>query len=112
MIFQEHQVADSVVGIDAAGGIGQNHGVDAELFHDADGKGHRLHGVALVEVRPTLLGGDDMALEFADYQVSLVAVHRGGGPAGDFAIGDHSLGVQGIGQGTQSGTQDEPDPGL
>jgi len=62
VVFDAHDVAGLESRIDAAGSVGHDEGLHTQFAHDPNGKGHPLHGVAFVEVDPSMLEDDLMAL--------------------------------------------------
>src|SRR5277367_2916613 len=74
--------------IDAAGGVGENGGANAEAAEDAHGKRDLLRGVAFVEMDAALHGGDGDVFDFANHQTAGVADGGGTREAGNFFVGD------------------------
>ncbi len=73
VVFDHHERALREIGVDAAGGVGEDDGANAHAPHDADGKGDVLHRIALIEVHAALHRGDGHVSHFADDEFSGVA---------------------------------------
>ena len=76
------------VGVDAAGGVGDDEGVAAEEAEDASGEGDLGERVALVGVDAALHDGDGDAVDGAEDEFAGVAFDGGEGEVGDFGVGD------------------------
>ena len=107
MVFQQHQIADGVGRVNAAGGIRQNHRADAELFHDANRECDLRQAVAFVEVSAPLLRGHRLPFQFADDQIALMAVYSRDRPTGDIRVGDYRSVLELVSQATQARTKDQ-----
>ena len=82
VVGDDHQVAHAEILIHAAGGIADEEGLDAQFVHHADGEGHFLHRVALVEMEAPLHGEDIDATQFAEDEFAFVTFDRRDGKVG------------------------------
>ena len=112
VVGDEHQVAGGVGGVDGAGGVGDDEGLDAEALHDADGQGDLGHGVAFVEVDAALHDEHGLVFEAADDELAGVAGDGGFGPVRQVAEGDAVGVADGVGKPAQAGAKDKGDRGL
>ena len=109
MVPYDHQVADLVVEIDAAGGIGDEQVFDSDDFHDADRQGDEFHAVPFIIVDAPLHGDDGFPADFSDDEVPLVADGRRDRESGDVPVGNGDGVDDLVGQPSQSASQDDAD---
>ena len=109
VVGDEHDVAGLEGGVQAASGVGHDEGLHTQGAHDADWKGHLLHGVALVEVGPPPLDRNLFALQPPNDQIAGMPLHGGDREVGNLGVGDGLRLRHLIGQGVQPGAGDEAD---
>merc|ERR1711935_565075 len=74
MILQNHKIANFVLGIEPASGIGQNKLLNAKQLHHANWNCASLWLPALVQVKTSLHADNFFAAEFTKHEASLVAL--------------------------------------
>ena len=77
VIANDDQRALRIAEIDAAGGVGQDHGMNAHAPKHANGEGDFLRRVSLVEMDAALHGCNGYVARFADHHAACVS-DRGG----------------------------------
>src|SRR5579859_390944 len=109
MVANGHQAALRIVAIDAASGIGDNHGLNAHAGEHTNGKGDFLRGVALVEMNAALHGGHWSVANAADDQPSGMADGGGLREIGDPCVGNFGGTREFVGEVTEARTEDQGD---
>ncbi len=66
MVGDNHEVANLEGRVHAAGSVGDEEGLDAQLVHHSDGEGHLLHVIAFVVMEASLHSQNVHASEFAE----------------------------------------------
>ena len=66
VVGDDHEVANLEIRVHAAGSVGYEEGLDAQLAHDSDGEGYLLHGIALVVMETALHGHDVLVAELTE----------------------------------------------
>src|SRR5580704_4282985 len=95
--------------LDAAGGVGEDDGFDAEAGKNANGKGDVLRRVAFVEMDAALHASDFDAVDLADDELAGVADSGGAGEVRDFCVGDPRGAGELVSEGAEAGAEDERD---
>ncbi len=98
VVADEHQVAGLVVGVQPAGGIGDDDRADAQRRHHADRQRDPVHRIALVEVGSSLQHEDGLSFQRADDQTTGMTGHCRHRPIGNVGRGDDVRVVYRIGQ--------------
>ena len=96
----------------AAGGVGEEEGLDAQKAHDPGGHHHVVDVEALIVVDPALHAHHRHAADIAEEVPARVARHGGHGEAGDVLIVHGGHHVHGLRHRAQAGAQDQADAGL
>ena len=107
MVFDDHQVSYVEIQVGSSGGIGNEEGFDAQLDHDADGKDHLVHSVALVEVDAALHGEDGFSSQLSGDKVALVSHGRGDGETGKGTVRDDNGVFYDIRQAAEAAPEDD-----
>ena len=94
VVVNHHQGALCEEGIDAAGGVGENQGLDAQHAHGADREGDDPGVVPLIGVGAARQRRDGTALDPADDETAFVAGNPGGGPVRQLPVGHRDGGRQ------------------
>src|SRR5690606_20530835 len=89
----------------AAGGVGHDQGVDAELREDAHRERRGGGVVSFVEMEAATLGHDRGAGEGAGHQFALVALDGGRGKAGDLRVGNPDRVPDPVGEPAEPGAE-------
>ena len=92
MVGYDHEIANLEGRVHAAGSVAYKQRVDAQLIHNAYGKGYLLHGISLVIVETPLHSHHVLASKLAEYELAGMAFDCGNGEVGDFGIRE-SVGV-------------------
>lgn len=87
VVCDDHQVADAETGISATGSVADEKSLDAQLVHDADGKGHLFHGVTFIVMESPFHSYDILASEFSEYEFAFVALNGGNREIRYFLVG-------------------------
>ena len=109
MVGDGDEVALLVVGVDAAGGVGDDESLAAEEAEDAGGEGDLGEGVALVGVDAALHDGDGNSGDGAEDEVAGVALDGGAGEVGDLGVGDADGILDLGGEVAEAGAEDDAD---
>ena len=107
VIGEEHQLAHVPVGVDAAGGVGDEERLCAEQAHDAHGVSRLGHGVALVAVHPALHDRDASAAERAEHEAALMTGGGGGTEMGHLAVIDENRVFHGVAEVAEPAAEDQ-----
>ena len=107
VIGEEHQLTHVPVGVDAAGGVGDEERLCAEQAHDAYGVSRLGHGVALVAVHPALHDRDAPAAERAEHEAPLMTGGGGGTEMGNLAVIDENRVFHGVAKEAEPAAEDQ-----
>ena len=109
MIRDEHPASRLEVGIDDAGGVGEDDGADAEFVKETDRGGDLFGAPAFVEM-DTALGDSDLdSAELTEVEASGMSLDAAHGQPGDVRVVKRLRSLERIGKAAQSGTQDHTD---
>ena len=86
MVGDDHQVADLELRVHAAGSIGDEERLDAQLVHDTHREGDLLHRVALIEVEAALHGHDVHPAELSEDELAAMSLDCRDGEVGYLLI--------------------------
>ena len=107
VIGEKDELADAVTVLNAAGGVGEDDGADAEGAEHAHGEGDLGGGVALVGMDAALHDEDGFAAQRAGDDAAGVAFDGGLGEVGDVGVGDEDGIGDGVGDCAQAGAEDD-----
>ena len=110
VVADDHQRAGAVGRVRAAGGVGQDHELRAELPEQQHRLDHEAGVVALVQVEAALEHGDGDAGEAPQQQPARVPGRRGDRPAGQLLEGDRDRVLEVVGEAAETGAQHHADP--
>jgi hypothetical protein len=111
VVFDEHEVARRGAELDAARCVGDEENAAAELPHDARREDDVVGAVALVGVDAAIHEEDGAAGKGTEQEAAAVAGDRAGGEVGDVAVGGLCGDVHTLGEGAESGAEDDADVG-
>ena len=106
MVGDEHQIAGLPLGVDTAGGVGDDELRAAQQGEHPHRIGDLFIAVTLVVVHPALHDGHVLALELTEDQLALVAGGGGSLEVGDVLIRDGNGVFHLVAQEAQTGAQD------
>jgi len=86
VVGDDHERAGLELGVQRAGGVGDDERAKPQEGERAHGQADLVRGVALVEVEAAGEGQDLAAADLALDQRAGVALHRGAGEAGDVGV--------------------------
>src|SRR5882672_4058615 len=109
MIANHHQAALRIVAIDATGGVGNYHRLDAHAGEDADWERDFFRGIAFIEVDAALHRGDGDVADVADDETSGVAYGGGLGEIRDFRVGNFRCVAKFVSEIAEARTQNQSD---
>ena len=111
MVGDYHYVPYLEFLVHASGCIGDDERLYSEGPHYAYGEGDGLHVVSLIVVETALHGHDALAGKVAEDEVAAVALYGGYGEVGDGGVWNHRLILDHIGQGAETGSENNGDSG-
>ena len=111
VVGDDHYIAGTVAGVDGAGGIGEDGGLDAQQLEKTDGDHQLLKVVALIGVEPAGHAHHLAAADGAENELSGVGRHSGDQEVGDVLVIHHDGVFDLLGEGAQAGAQDNGDLG-
>ena len=111
MVPDDHHVSGAVVRVDAPGGVGEDEGPDAQQLQHPDVNDQLLKGVALIGVKAAGHADNPPARHGAEDQLPGVGGHGGEQKVGDVGVVHFHRVLDGLGEGSQAGAQNDADFG-
>ena len=105
MVGYQHEVAGVEGRVHAAGGVGQEQYLRAQLLHEPRRQHYVVYAVALVVVHAALHADDGRLAEIAEDELAGMSRHGGDGEAGDVCIRHLALDLQVDGEASQPAAQ-------
>ena len=109
VVGDDHHIAGAVAGVDGAGGVGEDGGLDAQQLEYPNGDDQLFEVIALIGVEPAGHAHHLAAADGAEDELAGVGGHGGHQEIGDVLVIHHHGVFNLLGKGAQAGAQDDGD---